>query len=238
MVTAPGLATAAKRLDALIGAVTRLRPRFPGLALVVAGGVDPRLPLEAWASDAGLGDGLHVTGRLSLEDFALHLCAADVIAALRFPSHGEISGALVRSLGVGRPALVSGGTPAAEEFPEGVVVPVDPGRGEGAELEALLGALLQRPELREAIGRLARAHVLETAGIPRTVGRLADFLEDVAGRRDALLARVSRERTRPGSLAELFSDELRWGAAELGLESADVGAGDLLDELAGETRPG
>lgn len=233
LVTAPGLATAAKRLDAVIDAVARLRPRFPALELVVAGGVDPRLPLERWAREAGVADALRVTGRLSLEDFALHLCASDVVAALRFPSHGEISGALVRSLGVGRPALVSGATPAAEEFPEGVVVPVDPGRGEAAELEALLGALLERPPLREAIGRLARRHVLEHAGIPRTVERLVGFLEGVAGRRDELSAGLETRQPRPGSLHELFSDEVRWGAAELGLETADLAVEGLLSELAG-----
>ena len=237
LVTAPGLATPAKRLDAVIGAVARLRGRFPELELVVAGGVDPRLPLERWAREAGLGDALRVTGRLSLEDFALHLCACDVVSALRFPSHGEISGALVRSLGVGRPALVSGSTPAADEFPEGVVAPVDPGRDEGAELEALLGALLERPELRDAMGRLARQHVLERAGIPATVSALVGFLEDVAGRREELLRAVSRRRAPAGSLLELLSDEVRWGASELGLAGVDLGVEPLLAALGAARRP-
>jgi hypothetical protein len=97
------------------------------LRLVVAGGVDPRLPLDAWAREAGVGGALIVTGRIDLADFVRHLVAADVVLALRFPTHGEMSGALVRALGVGRPILVTAGTPASEELPEGVVVPVDPG---------------------------------------------------------------------------------------------------------------
>jgi len=238
IVTAPGLATAAKRLDALVAAVARLRPRFPALQLIAAGAVDPRLPLEQWARESGLGDAFRVTGRLPLEEFVLHLCASDVIAALRFPSHGEISGVLIRSLGVGRPVLVTGSTPAADEFPEGIVAPVDPGREEGAELEALLGALLERPELRESMGRLARRHVLEHAGIPATVIALLGFLGEVASRRDQLTRAVTARRAPPGSLLEFLSDEVRWGAAELGLEAAELGLEPLLDELGGARGPG
>src|SRR5262249_56472880 len=106
------------------------------------------LPLWEWSRAAGLGDGLLVTGALDLPSFVRHLVAADVVLALRFPTYGEISGALVRALGVGRPVLVTGGTPAAEEFPEGVVVPVDPGPVEGEELLALLGPLLGDRRLR------------------------------------------------------------------------------------------
>jgi len=240
LLTAPGLATRAKRVEVLVRAVARLRSRFPALELVIAGGADPQLPLARWAEEAGLGAALRVTGRLSLEDFARHLCASDVIAALRFPSHGEISGALVRSLGVGRPALVTASTPAADEFPEGVVAPVDPGPTEDAELEALLGALLERPDLRETMGRLAREHVLEHASLEGTVATLAGFLEQVAARRDELVAGLERRRAPAGSLLELFDDEIRWGAAELGLdglEELDRGVAPLLEDLAGGGDP-
>src|SRR5262249_51536081 len=101
--------------------------RGRGLRRVGPGRAAPALPLLEWSRAAGLGDGLLVTGALDLPSFVRHLVAADVVLALRFPTYGEISGALVRALGVGRPVLVTGGTPAAEEFPDGVVVPVDPG---------------------------------------------------------------------------------------------------------------
>ena len=69
VVTSPGLATAAKRLDVAARVVARLRADHPETMLVVAGEADPRLPLAAWAAEAGLGDGLRVTGRLALADF-------------------------------------------------------------------------------------------------------------------------------------------------------------------------
>jgi glycosyltransferase involved in cell wall biosynthesis len=200
---------------------------------VVAGGVEPGLPLSDWSRDAGLDDALVVTGRLDLPDFVRHLCAADVVLALRFPSYGEMSGALVRALGVGRPALVTAGTPAAEEFPEGVVAVVDPGPAEPYELEAVVGHLLSRPQRAEAMGREAAAYVRAHHDLERTTAALAAFLADVAAQapqaRSALLAERAADSGRLG----FFLDEVRPGARELGLSASGLGIEALLGELAG-----
>jgi glycosyltransferase involved in cell wall biosynthesis len=234
LVTAPGLATASKRIDAAVGAVARLLPSHPSLRLVVAGGVDPRLPLADWARDAGLGAALVVTGRLDLADFVRHLVAADVVLALRFPTHGEVSGALVRALGVGRPVLVTAGTPPSEEFPEGVVVPVDPGPRELNELTALLDRLLRDPSLRDALGELARDHVRAHHGLGATSDRLAGFLNEVHARKAGLLESLVARRAPEGSLLSYLLDEVRGAALDLGLSGVPVGLEPILDDLAPE----
>jgi glycosyltransferase involved in cell wall biosynthesis len=236
VLTAPGLATASKRLDAAIRAVARLRPKFTSLRLVVAGDVDQRLPLADWARDAGVGSALTVTGRLAADDFVRHLAAADVVLCLRFPSHGEISGALVRTLGVGRPALVTAGTPAHEEFPEGIVVPVDPGRREPDELEALLARLLGDQALRESLGRLAREHVLAHHDLGVTTRRLAGFLSEVHALQPTLLAAIAEERDDQGTRLGLFVEETRRAARELGLSAVRLGVRPLFAGIAGERR--
>jgi glycosyltransferase involved in cell wall biosynthesis len=231
IVTAPGLVTAAKRLDVLFRAAARLRDAHPSLRVVVAGGHDGRAPVAEWARASGLGDALVLTGRLALSDFVRHVAAADVIAALRFPSHGEMSGALVRALAVGRPALVTAGTPAAEEFPEGCVVPVDPGPAEAAHLEALLARLLGDQALRETIGRLARAHVRRHHALDATVSRLADFLESVHGSREALRAEIGRRQVAEDTLHARLRDEARWAARGLGLPDVPPEVEALIDDL-------
>ena len=120
-------------------------------------------------------------------------------------------------MGVGRPALVTAGTPSADEFPEGCVVPVTPGVCEEAELEALLARLLGDEALRETIGRLARAHVTTHHGLAATAARLGDFLEEVHGRQDALAADVERRRASADGLLGHLRDEVRWAARDLGL---------------------
>ena len=235
LVTAPGLATAAKRLDVAIRAVGALRTRHPELQLVVAGDSDPGLPLADWARAAGLGDALRVTGRLALVDFVRHIVAADVVLALRFPSHGEMSGALVRALGVGRPALVTAGTAAADEFPEGVVVPVDPGPREEAELQAVLEALVTSPDLREAISLAARDHVRRRHDLEASVGTLVSFLEKVRAGKEGALSALAAERAPHGSLLAHALEEVRWAARDLGLAQPPPGITAALQGLLGPT---
>lgn len=232
IVTAPGLATAAKGLDVALRALGSLRRRHPRLLFVVAGeGDSERLREEARA--AGMDDALRCTGRLSLPDFTRHLCAADVVLSLRFPTHGEISGALVRALGIGRPVLVTAGTPATEEFPEGVVISVDPGPGQEAELLALLDRLLSDLPLRARIGRLARTHVSEHHRLEDTVDRLSRFLEEVAARKAEILGALAADRACEGTLLGYLFEEVRWGARDLGLPGVPLGLEPILRGLLG-----
>jgi glycosyltransferase involved in cell wall biosynthesis len=231
LVVAPGLATATKGLDVAVRAIARLRERHPRLQLVVAGDVDARLPLREWARAAGVVDHFRLTGRLALPDFVRSLCAADVVLSLRFPTHGEISGALVRALGVSRPVLVTAGTPAAQEFPEGVVVPVDPGPTQEDELSHFLDRLLSDQDLRERISRLAGAHVRERHDLAESVARLGAFLEDVSARKTPLLAALETDRAGEGTLLGYLVEEARWGARDLGLPGLPLGLEPLLKGL-------
>ena len=232
IVTAPGYATANKGLRAAMRAAGRLRRDDPSLQFVIAGGRDPRVPLEAWAEEAGLAGAWSLAGRLGLGDFERHLAAADVVLALRFPSHGEMSGALVRALGVGRPVLVTAGTPAAEEFPDGVVAPVAPGPCEEDEIHAVLAHLAASPALRDTMGRLARAHVLAVHDLETATGTLAGFLETVHGQKAALAAAVSAETAVADGLLGYLAEEVRAGARDLGLVGIPLGLDALLGPLA------
>jgi glycosyltransferase involved in cell wall biosynthesis len=233
ILTAPGLATAAKRLDVAVRALARLRAQHPSLRLVVAGAVDPSLPLLDWARAAGVAEAVHVTGRLDMADFARHLCAADLVLALRFPTHGEMSGALARALAVGRAVLVTDGTPAAEELPAGVVVPVSPGPCEEDELVALASHLLRAPALRARVEALARQYAEERLTLTREVDALAAFLREVAARAEALRAAVDAARAEGEGLLGFLSEEVRWAARDLGLGALDLSLGPLLEPLSG-----
>ena len=233
VITSPGLATATKRLDAAVRVAGRMSKTDPSLLLVIAGAVDPRLPLREWADRAGLGERLVITGRLDLEDFVRHLVAADVVLALRFPSHGEMSGALMRALCVGRPVLVSSGSPPAEELPEGIVVPVDPGPLEEAQLQALLERLRSDRPLADSISALARDHARRHHDPAESVSRLVAFLRQVLERKQELESAVAAERVPEDGLLGYLVDEVRGAGRELGLPGAHASLTPLLRELLG-----
>jgi glycosyltransferase involved in cell wall biosynthesis len=230
VICAPGLGTAAKRLDLGLLAAARLDRERSGVCLVVAGEVDPALGLDDQARALGFG-GLRITGRLALEDFMRHLVACDVALALRFPSHGEMSAALVRALGVGRPALVTAGTAGALELPDGVVVKVTPGAGEEEEVVAYLRRLRDDAVLRQSLGELARAYALESHDLGRSVERLAAFLADVATRREDLRRFLDPQDDAPDSLPGYLKEELRWAARDLGLSPRSLGLDVLVETL-------
>jgi glycosyltransferase involved in cell wall biosynthesis len=227
LVTAPGLATRSKRVHVVARVVSRLRRLQPALQLVLAGALDAGFEAALLAPEDP--DGVIVTGPLSLQAFLRQLAAADIVSALRFPSRGEISGALVRSLGAARPALVTAGTPAAEEFPEGVVVPVSPDRYEEAELEALLEALLRDRDARVALGAAAREFLHRHHDLRSVTARLADFLERAAGER--VRHRAALQPIAAGPLGELL-DEIHFAGRELQLPGVPEGLVPLLAPLA------
>jgi glycosyltransferase involved in cell wall biosynthesis len=230
VICAPGLGTAAKRLDLALLAAARLDRERPGVCLVMAGEVDPALGLADRARALAFG-GLRVTGRLSLEDFVRQLVACDVALALRFPDHGEMSAALVRALGVGRPALVTAGTAAARELPDGVVVKVTPGAGEEEELTAFLRRLRDDTVLRESLGEMARVYVEENHDRGRSVDRLAAFLAEVAAGREGLRRLLDPVDPAPDSLPAYLKEELRWAARDLGLSPRSLGLDSLVEDL-------
>jgi glycosyltransferase involved in cell wall biosynthesis len=235
LVTAPGPA-ASMGLEALVGAVGRLRAEFPSLRLVLAGEIDSALPLGTWVSAADIGDTLLAVRPDSTEDLVRHLVAADVVSMLRFPSRGEMPAALLRAVGVGRPVLVTAGTPGAEEAPEGIVVPVDPGPREEQELVALLRLLLGSERLRDEIGGLARDHAATHHGLDAAAARLARFLVEVEKQRPERLREMRAERVEEGALAEYFVDEIRFTARDLGLHASSLGLEARVVPLAGPRR--
>jgi hypothetical protein len=134
---------------------------------------------------------------------------------------------------VGRPVLVTAGSPAADEFPDGIVVRVDPGPAEEAELGALLAHLVGHPDLRERIGVLAREHVRREHDLESTAARLADFVARVAAEKPRLLAARRAERGPDDPLLSFYVEEVRAAVRDLGLADLRLGLEPLLAPLAG-----
>lgn len=203
----------AARLAVVRRALGRLEPSRPSLRVVVLD-----------------------TGSLSAAQLVEWLAAADVVVALRFPPPGVRPEVVVRSLEAGRPVLVTAGTPAALELPDGVVIPVDPDGAEEAELEALVAHLLDQPDLRARVGAAARAHLERVRRPEAAAALLLGFLGSVAADKDETLRVIAADRTDEGTLLGYAMEEVRGGARDLGLVGLRLGLEPLLADLLG--RPG
>lgn len=169
-------------------------------------------------------------------DLVRGIAAADVVVALRFPAAGSVPEVVVRSLEIGRPVLVTAGTPPAEELPEGVVVAVDPHVAEEPELEALLGRLLAQPDLRTRIGALARAHLASVRDPEGAATRLLAFLRAIAARQDEIVRGIVADRVDQGTLLGYAMEEVLSGARDLGLVGLSLGLEPLLSGLLSGSR--
>ncbi|MBK5256159.1 MAG: hypothetical protein JJE39_09015, partial [Vicinamibacteria bacterium] len=164
-----------------------------------------------------------------LETLGDALLAADVVLALRFPSRGETSGVLMRALAAGRASVVSSGSTADEDLPEGVVARVSPGPAESKDLAAILEFLLLDESARLRMERLAAATAAERNVQAVTEG-LAGFLVDVARDRVSLQTRILTRQNRASNVPPIFRNEIEAAGASLGLTHLPS---NVYDRLAG-----
>jgi glycosyltransferase involved in cell wall biosynthesis len=221
VVLAPGLGTAAKSLEVAREAMRTIRARVKDAWLVTVGGGVEEKADDAWE---------RALGRVDLETLGDALLAADVVLALRFPSRGETSGVLMRALSAGRAAVVTAGSAADEDLPQGVVARLSPGPGEARELAALLEFLLTDEAARGRMERLA-FEVASTRPPGPVTERLVDFVRGVARDRAALEAEMRARAARGQAVRELIRDDLERAAASLGLSRLPAGVFERLARL-------
>ncbi len=70
--------------------------------MILVGEPHPELPIEPMIRSMGLAANVRVLGFAPIEDFVGYLAACDIVLNLRYPTVGESSGTLLRSLGLGQ----------------------------------------------------------------------------------------------------------------------------------------
>jgi glycosyltransferase involved in cell wall biosynthesis len=202
-----GHATAAKRLDAVLRAISRL-PRKDFLYLLV-GESGPEVTSEVHR--VGLSDVVRMMGHVDPESFTNCLRIIDICVNLRSPTLGETSGAVCRALGVGKPCIVSNVGWFAE-LPGDCVAKVDADETEDDLLLACLTALLENEPLRRRMGQNARRYIREHYSPETAAKEYIEFVES--------LQPSTRSQRRDGGLV-----------AEISLSMADLGVSEYDDSL-------
>jgi hypothetical protein len=175
-----------------------------------------------------------------VEEDARHLSAslatADVVVALQAPPRAGLGEGIPRALALGRATLVSAGSGAGGEVPEGVVVHVTPGSSEAAETAHFVRRLLEDEGLRARLGERARAFAAERGDPSPAARTLHDLLLEAALRMNEPVS-VSGFQEDEGSLSFRAIQEIVVAGRELGLREPPPEVVPLVDELfpGGET---
>ena len=167
-----------KRIAESLRAFRRLLKLQPNVKMILVGEPHPELSLQPLIQSLGLGASVRVIGFTPIEDFVGYLAACDIILNLRFPTVGESSGTLLRSLGLGKAVVVSN-IGSFAEYPDSICLKAPVDSTEEDTLFEYLNLLVTRPDQRKAMGRRAREWVREECNWNLVAERYTSFLQSV-----------------------------------------------------------
>jgi glycosyltransferase involved in cell wall biosynthesis len=162
--------------ETLIRAFALAAPKVPRARLLLVGGGDRRTVLEALARELGVDQRVVFLGIRRDVPEVLH--ASDVFALSSVSEAASIT--LLEAMACRLPSVLTGvgGNPEiVREGQEGLLVP----RGDAAAMGRALVTVLNDANLRERMGRAARARVEERYLLSRTVERYGRLFETLAG---------------------------------------------------------
>lgn len=167
-----------KRIVESLRAFRRLLDVEPDARMVLVGEPHPNFPLQSIIESLNLSAQARVLGFTPIEDFVGYIAACDIVLNLRFPTVGENSGTLMRSLGLGKAVIVSD-VGSFCELPDNICLKVPVDRTEEETLFEYLRLLTLRPELRNELGREARTWVATECNWQSVAERYAAFLKTI-----------------------------------------------------------
>jgi hypothetical protein len=178
LVTAAGFVTRAKQISMTLKALASLRGRVPPFKFVLAGERQVNeYDVDADIDRLGLGDITICTDYLDEDQFFKHLVAADILVNLRYPSGGEMSGSLVRALGLGVPTLVFDHGPMGE-LPDAIVKKVSWNERSQEALAEAFYKLMTDDFNRRELGARAFNYVSRVHDIAKSAERYTDIIRE------------------------------------------------------------
>jgi glycosyltransferase involved in cell wall biosynthesis/SAM-dependent methyltransferase len=168
-----------KRIAESLRAFRRLVRVAPNAKMILVGEAHPELPVKDMIRSMGLDANVRVLGFTPIEEFVGYLAACDIVLNLRYPTVGESSGTLLRSLGLGKAVMVSE-IGSFQEFPDDVCLKVPVGAGEEDMLFEYLNLLVSRPEAAQVLGAQAKNYVATECNWDVVARQYADFLGAIA----------------------------------------------------------
>jgi len=195
-----------KRIAESLRAFRRLVRLVPHARMVLVGEPHPEFPIESMIRSMGLSSNVRVLGFAPISEFVGYLSACDIVLNLRYPTVGESSGTLLRSLGLGKAVMVSE-VGSFQEFPDDVCLKVPVGAGEEDLIFEYLNLLVSRPEVAQQLGARAREYVERECNWDKVAGQYVAFLEEVLGGKSAGRKNEVQKGTPPAPAIESAGQE-------------------------------
>jgi glycosyltransferase involved in cell wall biosynthesis/SAM-dependent methyltransferase len=185
-----------KRIAESLRAFKRVLRVHANARMILVGEPHPEFPLQSLIDGLGLQAAVRILGFTPIEDFVNYIAACDIILNLRFPTVGESSGTLLRSFGLGRAVVVSD-VGSFAEYPDSICLKVPVDAAEEDTLFEYLNLLVERPDVRQALGDAAQEWVERECNWHSVAEQYAAFLQAVAAGTGVPLARAAAAGATP-----------------------------------------
>ena len=208
-----GFVTLSKRIPTLLSAFKQLLTILPHGLCYIVGEDHWKWSAAPLIQELGLKDKVKITGYTSEEKFFKYLKAVDVIVNLRYPTAGETSGTLIRSLGAGKPVIVSDHGQFGE-IPANACLFVKPGVDEEKELFSRLRDLAYRPTLSQTMGAEAAKWARAECDLSKSASSYLDFarrlVDEAQASSRSVIAGFDLKFTEPESITFDHSEALEY----------------------------
>jgi glycosyltransferase involved in cell wall biosynthesis len=218
-----GFITRPKQPAAVVNGFAGLHREFPNSVLLMVGADHTGGGLERLIAQVDLKESVRIAGYVDLEHFYVYLRACDAIINLRYPTAGESSGTLARSLAEGRAVIVNNYASWAE-LPSDVALKVEI---DGPQAEQVAGHLLHLagdPAFRAGVEERSRRYAVDHLDPNTCRDQYLAFAREVSNRESPATMILPEEQHEPGR-------PLTWAGAQAHLTRLRP----RIDDLTGAT---
>jgi glycosyltransferase involved in cell wall biosynthesis len=174
-----GFITRPKQPHAVVGGFARVAGRRPDAALIMVGADHTAGGLARLVARHRLEGRVRLRGFVDLVRFYLHLKAVDAVVNLRYPSAGESSGTVARSLAEGRATIVNN-LGSFAQIPRDAVLKVEIDGDQAEQVGHHLLRLAEDPALRAPLEERARAYADSVLDPRRCAGLYVQIAQTAA----------------------------------------------------------
>lgn len=191
-----GFVTEVKRLPIVLKAFQQLVAVLPQALLVIVGEDHWAHSIAPLISELELDEHVQITGYVDERKFFTYLKAVDIVVNLRYPTAGETSGTLIRTLGAGKPVIVSDYGHYGE-LPDEICLKVPVVEEETQVLYQQFRRLAFQPLLRRRLSLQAAQWARRECDIQRCATQYLEFAEQVRQERIANSVPVHQSKQTP-----------------------------------------
>lgn len=178
-----GFITPPKRLDKSLDAFAKFKALYPSSKYYLVGEENPHYNIREIIRALGMeiDKDVVITGYVDFVDFHNYIKAIDLSINLRYPTAGETSAALIRTLGAGNPTVVSNYRQFSE-FPDDCCMKVDFGNDEVDQLFYFMQLICKDKSKAAWFANNARRYVREDFSLDGAADGYYRFIKEVTGK--------------------------------------------------------